>query len=213
MKTTSMLPLVATLLLLSVAPAAAQESNKFGVTMGYPSSVGLVWHATRNIAVRPEISFSHSSTDAKTTISIPSVPCAFCDVAFPELDPSLDASSTSWDLNISGLFYLSEEGLLRVYGSPRFGWSHVTSKIDSDGALASLDGLADLSRSYTTYHAAGSFGVQFAVHPKLSVFGEAGVQMDWSGDDPVSDGFNTLEISTRSYSSRTAVGVIFYFGK
>ena len=45
---------VAGALWLAAAPAAAQEKGNVGITMGFPASVGLLWHATEKIAVRPD---------------------------------------------------------------------------------------------------------------------------------------------------------------
>ena len=51
-------------LVLSVgANALAQDAGQVGVLLGFPSAVGVIWHVTDNIAVRPEVSFSTGSTE------------------------------------------------------------------------------------------------------------------------------------------------------
>ena len=47
--------------------ADAQEKGKTGVTLGYPASIGLLWHVTDRIAIRPEFSFAFTSNDVTTT--------------------------------------------------------------------------------------------------------------------------------------------------
>ena len=41
--------------LTAAAPAlvCAQDTHKVGITMGYPASVGLLWHASNKMAIRP----------------------------------------------------------------------------------------------------------------------------------------------------------------
>src|SRR5262245_20979122 len=41
--------------------AHAQESGRIGLSMGYPERVDLLWHATEHIAIRPGVSWHHTS--------------------------------------------------------------------------------------------------------------------------------------------------------
>ena len=50
-------------LLLACGTARAQDTGKAGVTLAYPASIGVIWHAGDNVAIRPDFTFSHSSTD------------------------------------------------------------------------------------------------------------------------------------------------------
>ena len=92
---------LAGLLIATPVTALGQEKGQVGLTMGYPASVGLVWHVAERVAVRPEFSFSKSTSDAEEII---------------------DASSSGWTLGvgISGLFYVSRADNLRTYVSPRY---------------------------------------------------------------------------------------------
>ena len=49
---------VLALLLCGVTGAAAQDGGKAGITMGYPASIGILWHAGDRVAIRPEFSIS-----------------------------------------------------------------------------------------------------------------------------------------------------------
>ena len=50
--------------LLCVRAASAQERS-FGVTMGYPASIGVLWHMSEAVAVRPEFSFDFFSSETE----------------------------------------------------------------------------------------------------------------------------------------------------
>ena len=45
---------------------AAQDAGKVGLTMGYPSSVGVIWNVAGRVALRPEITLSRMSGDSST---------------------------------------------------------------------------------------------------------------------------------------------------
>src|SRR3972149_2170786 len=60
--------LLAALCLMVFPPVSrAQERGQVGLTMGFPTSAGLIWHATDRIAVRPEITFSQVTSKAELT--------------------------------------------------------------------------------------------------------------------------------------------------
>ena len=48
--------LAAGLVCLTCGTASAQGAGKTGVTMGYPASIGVIWHASDKVAIRPELS-------------------------------------------------------------------------------------------------------------------------------------------------------------
>src|SRR5262249_41500321 len=54
----------------------AQDTPRFGIVMGYPAEVGILWNVSSRVAVRPEINWSKShvettSTDTPTVIFLP----------------------------------------------------------------------------------------------------------------------------------------------
>ena len=55
------LPIV---LLLAVADASAQDKGDTGITMGYPASVGFVFHVSDRFAIRPELNLNVSSAES-----------------------------------------------------------------------------------------------------------------------------------------------------
>src|SRR5688572_15813115 len=45
--------------------AAAQEAGQVGVTMGYPTAAGVLWHLTSRVAVEPEIAISRIRAESR----------------------------------------------------------------------------------------------------------------------------------------------------
>jgi hypothetical protein len=171
---------------LSFAPslAHAQEKGDVGITMGYPASIGIIWHATERVAIRPELSFSHTSNESESAIG------------------SSEGSSTSFGLGVSAVLYLRKWDRLQTYVSPRYTYSRTRSETE-----ASV--LGDGSKSETdTHNIAGYFGAQYSPHERFSIFGEVGLGVAHSSGGIVG-GFSEAHSTTTS--TRTGVGVIFYF--
>jgi hypothetical protein len=137
--------LVALLLVPSVT--AAQEPGDVGVFMGYPS-LGFVWHVSERVAIRPEISFSSTST---------------------EFDSSVGGTGTSHNWNVkfggSALLYLDDADRLRTYVAPQFTYTRTNGETSS--ALSSIVG--------NSYGFAGLFGAQYSLNDRFSMFGELGL--------------------------------------
>lgn len=130
----------------STTPAFAQEKGKMGLTMGYPSSLGFIFHATDKIAIRAELSFAQSSSDLDTVIG--------------------ESGSSSWAIGtgVSALFYLRAWDDTQLYVSPRFTYSHNSTSSDV-GAEASSN----------SWGLVGSVGAQHKLGTRFSVFGEIGL--------------------------------------
>src|SRR5262249_50887099 len=111
-------------LVLSVgANALAQDAGQVGVLLGYPSAVGVIWHVTDNVAVRPEISFAPGSTEN---------PVISSGLPLPGLSDDLgDTSTTAVTAGVSGLFYFGQWDKLRAYVSPRYTYARLTAETGS----------------------------------------------------------------------------------
>ena len=129
-------------------PAAAQERGQTGITMGYPASIGVVHHVTNSIAVRPELSFSHTATETSSDFG---------------------GATDGWSLGtgISVLFYLKPIENVRTYVSPRFTFSRTSSTAESDFTETSTS-------TGNAFSVSGSFGAQYTPHRRFAVFGEVG---------------------------------------
>ena len=101
--------------LLAVLPrhAAAQDAGDVGITMGYPASVGVVWHATDRVAVRPEFSFSHASGESDNELF------------------TLSNTATSFATGVSVLFYVREWDKPAPTFAPAILFSRTTSETES----------------------------------------------------------------------------------
>jgi hypothetical protein len=187
------------MLALSATTAAAQTGSqqaipfeeppdsRIGITMGYPASVGLIWHVTERLAVRPELSFSFGTTEGTGA-------------------GTFETSSDSWsvDIGVSALFHLRQWDALRTYVAPRFTYSRGESTVDSSSFTGTT---TELNTSGVTI--AGLFGASYALHPRFSVFGEVGVGFsDSQSTSSVALGIRT---DAKRFGTQTGVGVVLYW--
>jgi hypothetical protein len=181
----------ALLSVLSCGTSLAQDASRVGVAMGYPASVGVIWEATNRIAIRPEVTFSFVSGDSSTATGTPA------------------GTSRSWTVGVgaSALFYLGGTGDLRTYISPRFSYGHNSSSSE----LA--PGGSSSENAGSTYSVTGSFGAQYALGKRFSVFGEAGLAYAWQTSSFSSTAANVIGTTStaNSVGTRTAIGVIVFF--
>jgi hypothetical protein len=179
------------------APAAAQERGDVGVTMGYPAALGVVWHVTDRVALRPDVSLTWTSSESTNTLTV-----------FPGVAPITSTSaveSQSTSLGLSALVTLHRSDRFRLYLVPRAAW--VRSTVDLDGGLA---GEATVDTTTDGWLASGGFGGQVAVHDRFAIFGEAGVQ--YSSQQATSSlTTSRSRDETRTFGLRSAVGVTVYF--
>jgi Outer membrane protein beta-barrel domain len=173
-------------LLVAIVPAlaAAQDTRKVGITMGYPAAFGVLWHASSSLAIRPELSVSGSSNET--------------------LSNSFESEGDGWAVGtgISALFYLGPADKLRTYVSPRYTYAHTSNTTE----------LASVTNSSTTAttninSVAGSFGAQYAVGDRFSVYGEVGFGFSHSTAKSSPSG---IKGSGNSWGLRSGVGVVFY---
>lgn len=186
------------LALLVAAPAAAQDAGSVGLTMGYPAAVGVVWHVTGAIALRPEATVSTSTTESTSTT-----------VGFAG-GPTLvnTTTSTSWttSVGLSALFYVKTLDRVRLYVAPRAAYLRTTIDIDDD--QSSLG--ASFDNSTSGFVAAGAFGAQYNAHERFAIFGELGGQYT-SQSSRSALSISSSRSENRTAGLRSAVGVTLYF--
>lgn len=171
------------LLMFGVGGAYAQEKGSVGLVMSAPVRAGVLWHATERVALRPEASWSTSTSDTSG------------DLLGTTVGSSSD--STTFGVGVSALFYFTESEGVRTYVSPQYQFSH--SSVSS--ATESSDG-SDASR----HSFGGVFGAQYALGSRFGLFGEIGVGMSTS-----STSLGPLEADTTDANLIGGVGVVFYF--
>jgi opacity protein-like surface antigen len=122
----------------TVTPAIAQEKGDTGLTLGFPASVGLLWHVTENVAIRPEFNFSTTSNE--------------------------NSDVWTYGLGVSALFYVSNTDNVRTYFSPRFTYSQSNLGIDRPGGgdtdlnATSYGFIGSFGAQYTPNSRFGIFG-------------------------------------------------------
>jgi hypothetical protein len=184
--------------------AFAQDPGKVGLTMGYPSAVGLMIHLGDWLAIRPEFAFSQNSLETETSSSATSLQLNESDI-------------WSYGVGISALFYLSDDDNLRTYLSPRFLYTRSATDTTSPGS-GSLPTLETKIRG-SGFSIAASFGAQYSLNRRFSVFGELGGAYNDSETTATGTGSSgiPIPISIRTSSSgsgwglRSGAGVIWYF--
>jgi hypothetical protein len=169
-------------LLLSPIAASAQERGQVGVTMGYPNAVGVIWHTSDRLAIRPEITFNFASAESSDSFG-----------------GEAESSGTSFSIGGSALWYLGPASdNVRTYVSPRVTWG----KADTDD---------DNGPENSHWTASASFGAQYAPVRRFSVFGEVGYGVSQSSVERQGfEGL--ISATNRSWGVRTAVGVVLYIG-
>jgi hypothetical protein len=202
--------MLAVCVVLSVgANALAQDAGQIGITMAFPSAVGVIWHVTDNVALRPDISFSTGSTES---------PAIRSGVSFLDgLIGSTESTSTAVTAGVSGLLYFGTWDKLRAYVSPRYAYGRLTS---NTGTTFAVD-----NRNFT-YAVTGSFGAHYQLHHRFAVFGETGFGYNHSrttftstigvpvipvGPNVPAPVSQSEEINSHNWSTRSGAGVIFYF--
>ena len=180
------LPVLLFSLLLLAVPSRviAQEAGQAGLTMGYPASVGLLFHVSDRVAVRPELSVARNTGSSSGFV---------------------ETESSGWGLGVgaSALFYFASRDNVRPYFSPRFTYTRTSNSSSSDLLPAAT------SRSRTTgYGVAGSFGAQYTPNQRFAAFGEVGFGYTHGTSK---SGTSTSAFRSNTLSTRTGAGVILYF--
>jgi opacity protein-like surface antigen len=170
--------------------------------MGYPSAVGLIIHVTDSLAIRPEFAFTQSSLETEVSSSAVRL----------ELN---DSDIWSYGVGISALVYLSKDDDLRTYLSPRFAYSR--SATDTTSPTSGSLPVVETEIRGSTFSIAASFGAQYSLNRRFSVFGELGAAYSDSETTSTSSGGSGVPFAIRISSSgsgwglRSGVGVIWYF--
>jgi hypothetical protein len=167
---------------LMTTPAAAQEKGDIGLTISAPSALGVIWHVSERVAVRPEMSFSFSETDAESSTLT-------------------DVSSHSFTLAGSALFYMGRWESLQTYFSPRLTYSWAGSSTEAAGL--------DIESTQNGWGLSGSLGAQYTLGTRFAVFAEAGLM--YSSSESKITTILPTDRTSWAFGSRTAIGGTLYF--
>jgi hypothetical protein len=194
--------------------ARAQSEPKLGLTMGYPSAVGVLWQMSEYVALRPEFTWTRTSSDFPATV----------DPVLGTITTGSTSDTWSTGVGLSALFYIGRYDNLRTYLSPRFAYSRSSASTGLSGTAVSS------SSDGWIYSTSGSFGAQYGLGRHFAVFGEIGGNYTSSTtrttlvesrtvfilgpSGPIS---STTVFDVRSeqhshqISTRSGAGIVFYF--
>lgn len=182
--------------------ASAQDRDKFAVVASTQEPIGIVWHVTDKIAVRPAIDFAHGSSSTEGD------PYVLAGVTLPARDPSF----TTFGLQLSGLLYLARWDDLRAYVAPGYGHTWVSQ--DQYSFTES-----------SNHQVEGLLGLQYSLGSRFAVFGEFGLSyarvtrettIDFPFVDvlPVTPGLvytsSSIKTTMSATGTRSRFGVAFY---
>jgi len=185
-------------------PASAQDHGAFGITMGYPSSIGAIWHMTDRIAIRPEIGFTQVSNTTTSTVNLIGPGGIILS------STTTQSTTDQWNIGVgaSALFYVKQWDALRAYVSPRYQYTRSTVS----GSATSSGSVQVVNPSDFTSNAnlvSGSFGAQYALGTRFGVYGELGIAYSHTTNETMQAG--GARSATNSLATRSGVGVLFYF--
>jgi hypothetical protein len=160
---------------------AAAQSGQFGLSIGYPTSLGVLWQPFALVGVRPEFTFE--LFDAEST-------------SVSRLGTSRFSTDTRLlGVGLSMLFRVYREENLSLYLSPRYvhrrGETSVVQDVPANVFVAGND-----DREIRGHSISGSLGARYDLSARFGVFGELGA--DHSRED-------TTDPSTESRISRTGI--------
>ena len=177
-------------LLVVLAPARgwAQETGNVGLTFGYPGEVGIIWHVTDRVAVRPQFTFNRSWSDSGDTGSF------------------FYSDRSSWGLGvgISALVYISKSDNLRTFVSPGYSYLRSESTSSSTGLLPVVGEFETSASAWS-----GTFGAEYVFSRRFSAFGEVGVA--YTNVSSESSPGLPLRNKSHGFGTRTGAGFVLYF--
>jgi hypothetical protein len=191
------------------AHAWAQQASRVGLSIGYPASIGVLWHVSDGFAIRPEFSIAGGSSESATQ---------------PGSSSGLvtSGSNTTGDSHLHGagvsaLIFLGRWENLRAYITPRVSYSDIASTTES--AITGVPGASSTVRSSIDGHAisaGGAFGALYRLGNRFGVFGELGLTWTEQETETTTTSGSTSAASrstgtSTNWGTRSGVGVVFYF--
>jgi hypothetical protein len=194
---------VTTLLLLPRA-AAAQDTPRFGIVMGYPAQAGLLWRIVDRVAIRPEVNWTRSTFEAVTTSTF------FNGTGITTTSVTTTSESNAVGTGVTALIYVSRRDALRTYLAPRIAYSRSKTSNDVSTSIANVVPAA-IETATSTYAVSGSLGAEFTMAKHFGIFGEVGVQYGRNTLSPNAP-LGRSDTTQTSIGLRSGAGVILFFG-
>ena len=186
MRIARVLAMASALVLGTSVLAGAQEHGKTGVTIGYPGDIGILWHASDSVAIRPTFTFNHTSSTS-----------------------AAGSTTDGWGsgFEVSALLYLRKFDNVRTYVSPQFTYSHGSTTSKSNNATTST---ITVDTGTNAMGGAGAFGAQYTASAHFAVYGELGVAFSHQKTTfapSIANGTTTTGIGWGTFAG---VGIVFY---
>lgn len=180
----------ALVLLLLTTSAFAQDEPRIGITMAYPTTVGLLWQVSERIAVRPDVAFSTTTGESSTSNSFGATPT------------SIDGSSVS--VGLSALLTVRRWDNVRAYVSPRVEYARNTSTLAFGTTTSNSKG--------TAYVTSVAFGAQYVPVRRFGVYGEVGLAYTrGTNTSALTQARGVSRTTTQGVGLRSGAGVMFFF--
>src|SRR5262245_48401161 len=149
--------------------AHAQESGRIGLSMGFPERVDLVWHATEHIAIRPGISWHHTSSDnSGLTFTFSN--------GFDTTSSTSSDTVTHVGIGVNSLLAVAAWENVHAYVAPGYEYRRSrTTTVKTTVRAGRTESETDEIRGHN-HVASGTFGVRYVAHRRFGVFGESGIE-------------------------------------
>lgn len=195
------LPVLVSVCLCVAASAWAQPARSVGVTMGYPTGVGVLWHVSDRIALRPDVSLTRSKAETTTTTVV--APSIFG----PGETITTSTTQTDWTTSagLSVLVTIRDLDRLRLYAAPRVAWFRTETEND-----ARANTLGAFNSENDGLQASGGLGAHYGFGDRAAAFGELGV---YYTRQALSSGYSGggTEATLTGVGLRSVVGFVLYF--
>ena len=185
--------------------AHAQERGRVGLSMGYPERVELIWHATEHIAIRPGVSWHHSSSDnSGLTLTFSN--------GLETISSTSSNKATNIGVGVNALLSVGAWESVHAYVAPGYEYRRSrTTNVKTTVRAGRTESETDEISGHG-HVVSGMFGVRYMPHRRFGVFGESGIEYSNSRTRfPGIDGLlpdTTPKVQT--WGTATRVGVIFY---
>lgn len=166
-----------------VSTVASAQEPKTGISMGYPASVGLLWHVSDRVAFRPEFSFTFTNSSSESLISD-------------------ESNFSSFGTGVSVLFYSSLTDNLRTYLAPRLSYGRTSGDTNTTESTTDIYSIAGM------FGAQYSLGRRFAAFGEVG-FGYS--RQNGSSTTMIGPLTNRITNHGNAFGTRTGAGVILYF--
>ena len=150
MRTRRILLLACSIIVGATTAAGAQEAGTVGITMGYPAAIGLLWHLSDRIALRPEFSFTLTDSSSESLVND-------------------ESHFLSLGTGVSALFYWPATDNLRTYAAPRFSYAR------THGDSSTTESTTDVYTIAGMFGAQYSLGRRFAAFGEVGLGSRTGV--------------------------------------